>query len=159
AAIGPDLPVMELKDEAFSRDPAVVRAMSNDPYILHIKGPAETGAEVLRAIARIQERMEAVTVPVLILHGGADRVTNPEGSKELNQRAGSMDKTLKIYPGFYHDLLHEPEREMVANDIIGWIDARAPASTGASTDGQTYSVRLKDLEKRIDELKEHIYRG
>src|SRR5262249_3006374 len=89
AAIGPDLPVMELEDEAFARDPAVVREMSADPFILHIKGPAQTAAEVLRAIERIQASMESLTVPVLILHGEADRLTNPEGSKELNQRAGS----------------------------------------------------------------------
>lgn len=154
ADIGPDLPVMELADDAFSRDPAAVRDMVNDPLILHIKGPARTAEQVLSAIDRIQGSMESLTVPVLILHGTADRLTNPEGSQELAQRAKSSDKTLKLYPGLYHDLLHEPEKETVEGDIVGWIDARAPVM-----DGQTYSVRLKDLERRVDELKEKVYRG
>jgi alpha-beta hydrolase superfamily lysophospholipase len=55
--------------------------------------------------------MEELTEPLLALHGSGDRVTPPSGTEELYRRAHSIDKTLKIYPGLYHDLIHEPEKE------------------------------------------------
>ena len=68
--------------------------------------------------------MEALRPPVLVLHGTGDCVTSPEGSRELCARAGSADKTLKLYDGLYHDLFHEPEREQVTSDVIEWLQAR-----------------------------------
>jgi alpha-beta hydrolase superfamily lysophospholipase len=67
---------------------------------------------------------EQVRVPLLILHGTADRVAAVEGSRELFQRAGTADKTLRLYPGLYHEVLNEPEKEQVLADLIAWIDRR-----------------------------------
>ncbi len=53
---------------------------------------------------RIREKMGTITVPLLILHGTADRLTNPKGSRMLYERAGSADKTLRLYEGLRHDL-------------------------------------------------------
>jgi acylglycerol lipase len=66
--------------------------------------------------------MECVTVPLLAMHGGADTVTNPDGSRDLVKRSRSRDKTLIIYDKLVHDLLHEPEKERVMNDIATWLD-------------------------------------
>jgi alpha-beta hydrolase superfamily lysophospholipase len=71
--------------------------------------------------------MEEVTVPLLAMHGDADKVTPPAGSKQLVDRARSKDKTHKAYPGLYHDLLHEPERQQVTNDLVKWLSDHAPA--------------------------------
>lgn len=122
--VAPGLPVLELKSEDFSRDPKVVAAMDADPLIEGKPGPARTAAELLGALGRIQTQVASLDVPVLALHGSADRVTNPEGSKQLVQRAMASDKTLKVYDGAFHDLLHEPERDQVLADISGWLDAR-----------------------------------
>ena len=59
-----------------------------------------------------------------ILHGTADRVAAVETSQELLQRAEATDKTLRIYPGLYHEVLNEPEREQVLADLIQWIEQR-----------------------------------
>ena len=126
-AVTPSLAVLDLDVRLFSRDPAVVRDTEADPLVYNLKGPARTGAELLRTLQWIGERMEDVEVPLLILHGTADRITNPEGSRELAQRARSTDKTLHLYTGLYHDLLHEPERAMVAADLRRWLEARAVA--------------------------------
>ena len=56
------------------------------------------------------------------MHGSADRLVSPEGSREFVARAGSRDKTLKIYDGFVHDLVHEPGHEAVLQDIASWIE-------------------------------------
>ena len=73
--------------------------------------------------------MEKFSAPVLILHGTADKLANPKGSRNLADRAVSADKTLRLYPGLVHDLVHEPERAQVITDIVDWLDARVPHSS------------------------------
>lgn len=123
-AILPKLPTIRLDGTAVSRDPEVVKKYDSDP--LNYRGgiPARTGAEFNRGVKQIQEQMEAITLPLLIMHGTADRLADPEGSKQLYQRAQSKDKTLKLYEGFYHEILNEPEKEKVMADIVGWVDER-----------------------------------
>ena len=65
-----------------------------------------------------------ITLPVLILHGTLDKVTKPSGSQLFYDMAGSADRTLKLYEGHYHDLLHDVGKEQVLTDITSWIDAR-----------------------------------
>jgi len=125
SAIAPGLGLLDLKNEDFSRDPAVVAAMSKDPLIQQGAGPARTASELLQALLEIGKNMEQVKLPFLVMHGTKDKLTNPEGSKELNARAGSTDKTLKIYEGLSHDLLHEPEKAQVLSDLTSWLDAHA----------------------------------
>jgi alpha-beta hydrolase superfamily lysophospholipase len=122
AAISPRAAVFQLDVNDFSRDPATVWWTHVDPLVYQEPAPARTAKELLGAIERIQERMEEVRGPLLILHGGADKITPPHGSRELHRRSRAPDKTLRVYDGLYHDLLHEPEREEVARDILDWIE-------------------------------------
>lgn len=107
-----------------SRDPEVVRQLEGDPLVFHGRFPARTGAEILRAADRLRSQMGEIELPLLVLHGTGDRLTDPEGSRELCARAKSADKALKLYQGVHHDLLHEPEKEQVTADLIEWLDAR-----------------------------------
>jgi acylglycerol lipase len=122
--IAPALPLMSLPNERFSRDPGVVAAMSIDPLIYQKNAPVRTAAQFLNAMMYVRRNMEKVVVPALILHGTADKLTNPEGSKELASRAKSADKTLKLYPGLVHDLVHEPEKHQVISDVATWLESR-----------------------------------
>jgi acylglycerol lipase len=65
---------------------------------------------------------------MLVLHGTADTVTDPEGSKALVERARSTDKTLKLYDGLFHDLVHEPEKARVIADVVQWLQVHANAA-------------------------------
>ena len=47
---------------------------------------------------------------------------------EQDERAGSEDKTLKRYDGLFHEILNEPERQQVLDDMADWLDARFPAA-------------------------------
>jgi alpha-beta hydrolase superfamily lysophospholipase len=118
--------VFQLDLNDFSRDPDVVAAGFRDPLIYQGAAPARTARQLLRAIGDIDDRMEGVDMPVLILHGTLDRITPPEGSQELYRRARSVDKTLTLYDGLFHDLLHEPEKDRVTRDIAAWIAKHAP---------------------------------
>lgn len=126
--IAPRLPVLRLKTADFSRDPAAVQAMIDDPTGVHGEAqPAATVAALLRAGERLEREFPRIRLPVLILHGTADRVTQPAGSQQFFDAAGSADKTLELYPEHAHDLLNDHGRERVMADITGWLDARLAA--------------------------------
>lgn len=120
--------VLRLKNEQFSRDPQAVRAMNNDPLITDEAQPAKTVAELARAAERLKREFSHITLPVLILHGTADNVTKPNGSRVFHDATGSRDKTLRLYEGHVHDLLNDFGREQVIDDIQQWISARLPSS-------------------------------
>lgn len=124
AAVFPNIPILSLKPVDFSRDPAVVEAITNDPLVIHEPGPAHTLAELVRAHDHLGESFNKVTLPVLILHGTEDKATKPHGSQRFYNETGSKDKTLKLYEGHYHDLLADFGKEEVLADIAEWIDAR-----------------------------------
>lgn len=126
--IAPRLPVLRLKNEDFSRDPAAVQAMRNDPLVATEAQPARTVAALLAGADRLDREFPRITLPVFILHGTADRVTQPAGSQQFFDAAGSRDKTLKLYEGHAHDLLNDVGRETVMADITRWIDERIGAS-------------------------------
>jgi acylglycerol lipase len=128
AALSPHGAVFQLDLNDFSRDPDVVRVGLADPLIYQPAAPARTARQLLDAIGTIDDHMEDIRLPLLILHGTLDRVTPPQGSKELYDRASSEDKTLDLYDGLFHDLLHEPEKDRVSRDITVWISNHAPAA-------------------------------
>jgi acylglycerol lipase len=124
--VAPHAHVMKLKNEDFSRDPAVVAALNADPLIANESQPSETVAELVRADELLEKSFRRITLPLLILHGTADKVTKPSGSTEFYEKAGSSDKTLKLYEGHFHDLLADIGKQQVMEDIQAWIDARVP---------------------------------
>lgn len=122
--VAPHAHVLKLKDEDFSRDPAFVARMQNDPLV-HKEGyPAQTVAELVRADERLRREFPAITLPLLILHGTADRAAKPHGSQVFHQTAGSSDKTLKLYEGYFHDPLNDIGKEVVLADVVEWITSR-----------------------------------
>ena len=123
--IAPHAHVLRLKNEEFSRDQAVVDAMNSDPLIAHEVQPTRTVAELVRADERLKKEFPQITIPLLIMHGTADKVTNPKGSQFFYETAGSSDKTLKLYDGHVHDLLNDFGRETVMADIVSWIGVRS----------------------------------
>jgi acylglycerol lipase len=127
----PKLPTLKLDGNAVSRDPLVVHAYNSDPLNYHGGILAATGAAIIRGTQLIQSRMEVITLPLLIMHGTADRLTNPDGSRQLYTRAQSRHKTLKLYEGLYHEIMNEPEKEQVLADILHWLEDTYSRNTPA----------------------------
>jgi len=121
--VRPTMGVRRLAASGVSHDPQVVAAYEADPLNYHGKIPAGTLRAMLRATGRIQARMQTIDVPLLLLHGSADELTSPEGSRQLYARASSKDKTLKLYDGLAHEVLNEPEKEQVLADLLAWLGA------------------------------------
>ncbi len=122
SAVWPTLRVVRMGCRFISRDPAVVEAFRNDPLVYHGRFPVRTGNEILRAAKQVQLDAARLTLPLLVLHGTGDFVTDPRGSRLLIARAGSPDKTLRLYSGLYHEVLSEPERAQVVADLAAWLD-------------------------------------
>jgi acylglycerol lipase len=126
----PHAHVLRLKNEDFSRDPKAVAAMDADPLIAHETQPTQTVAELVRADERLKTAFPQITLPLLILHGTADKAAKASGSQLFFDRAGSQDKTLKLYEGHVHDLLNDVGKEQVMADITTWIAARMVVAYG-----------------------------
>lgn len=107
-----------------SRDPEALVAKYSDPLVYTGSIRVRTGYEILRIASYLQQNLNRLTVPFLVLHGTADTVTDPGASEKLYQEASSIDKTIKLFEGFLHDLLFEPEREAIVSDIIEWLKSR-----------------------------------
>jgi alpha-beta hydrolase superfamily lysophospholipase len=99
----------------------VVAEYFADPLVYTGKMSARLAAELYDAMAEVRRRAGEITLPVLLLHGAADSVTAPEGSRFLHQHVSSPDKELKLYPGLYHEIFNEPERDSVIGDVTTWI--------------------------------------
>jgi len=103
-----------------SHDPAVIAAFEADP-LTHEWGTPRlaTEAEVVRA----QIRQSAATwrVPTLMLHGAADPVCLAEGARQFAAQTPSGLVEYREYPGLYHEIHNEPEKEQVFRDIADWL--------------------------------------
>lgn len=124
ARITPKLPMLKLKMKDFTRDPAALHALEADPLTRGEVQPARTVAALLEATDRMRREFPTITLPLLIMHGTADKATMPSGSELFYEKAGSRDKTLKLYEGHFHDLLNDLDKEKVMADIVAWINAR-----------------------------------
>ena len=125
--LAPHAHVLKLHNEDFSRDPKALKAKNEDPLIANEVQPTATIAALVRADERLKSEFPLIKLPVFILHGTADKVTKPSGSQEFYDKAGSKDKTLKLYEGHYHDLLNDIGKEQVMADIIE-LDRQASAA-------------------------------
>jgi acylglycerol lipase len=121
SAIAPRARVFRPDVAGFSRIPAVLDAMAKDPLIDPRAVPARTAAELLRTMPTILADAGRLSAPLLILHGTADRVTDPGGSVAFVGSVASSSRRLISVPGAYHDLLHEPEAETLRDSIASWV--------------------------------------
>ncbi|CAN0902274.1 Monoglyceride lipase [Linum grandiflorum] len=107
-----------------SRDADALIAKYTDPLVYTGSIRVRTGYEILRNANYLQQNLNRFKVPFLVLHGSADTVTDPEGSRKFYDEASSSDKTIKLLDGYLHDLLFEPERQDIMDCIIEWLNSR-----------------------------------
>jgi alpha-beta hydrolase superfamily lysophospholipase len=106
-----------------ARDPAVVEAVLADP-LFHRMGTARLSTEVIRAIDRVQAGASSLSVPLLVLHGSADRMVPPDGSREFFSKVKYPDREFREYPGAYHGLFADVGHQEVLRDLEHWLERR-----------------------------------
>lgn len=107
-----------------SRSPEVVQAYRDDPLVHDRITPtlarmlADFGAPVLAQAPRWP-------VPTLLMWAGADRCVAPTGSLAFAKAAAQAPVQAIEFPGLFHELFHEPERERVFDRLKTWVAARS----------------------------------
>jgi acylglycerol lipase len=138
STLAPGMGVAGIDTATISRDPDEVRAYEQDPLVFHGKLQARTAVELADAAAAFPEAVASLRLALLVMHGGADRLVSPASAKMIYARAGSTEKTLKLYEGFYHELFNEPpaDRQRALADLSTWLtervatEGRLPVSAG-----------------------------
>jgi len=123
-SILPGLPAESLPFDAVSRDPEVVAAYNADPLVYHGKVPAGVGKALIEVGETMPQRAAALTAPLLVVHGEDDKLVPVAGSRKLVECVGSSDVALKVYPKLYHEVFNEPEKAVVLDDVVSWIEVR-----------------------------------
>src|SRR5262249_14748641 len=123
-ASGLIVPRMRLANEInpghLSRDPEGGRAYAEDLLVRRVVS-ARWFSEATRAMRSMPEEVPRIQVPVLMLHGTEDKVASVDATRDVFDRIGSRDKELKLYPGLYHELFNEPEKQDIFQTVGGWL--------------------------------------
>jgi acylglycerol lipase len=119
----------EIDPQHICRDPDVVQRYVDDPLV-HNRVSTRFYTEFMKESARVMAEAPRLRVPLLLMQAGGDLLVDPSASREFYERAGSADKTFRLYDHCYHELFNEPEKERVFQDMEAWILERFPA--GAS---------------------------
>jgi len=109
--------------EMMSRDAAVCEACAADP-LMHDEVTARWGAEVMRAIVSVRRRAGELRTPVLLLHGGADRLASAAGSSRFFEQLTLADRDLHIYEGAFHESHNDLCWREAVEDVARWIAGR-----------------------------------
>ncbi|KAK1386951.1 Caffeoylshikimate esterase [Heracleum sosnowskyi] len=120
------VPQQDLAELAF-RDVNKRKLASYNVICYNDQTRLRTAVELLNTTKDIESQLHKINSPLLILHGAADKITDPKISEFLYERASSEDKTLKLYEDGYHCILEgEPDERIftVIQDIVTWLDSR-----------------------------------
>jgi alpha-beta hydrolase superfamily lysophospholipase len=104
-----------------SRDPEVVKKYLSDPLV-HDKITFGMAKALSDAISWVFAHASEFTVPLLLMHGTADQLAFPAGSKEFASLVHG-DCTLKLWDGLYHETHNEPEKDEVLAYMVGWLES------------------------------------
>jgi len=103
-----------------SRNPNVLEAYRSDPLVHGRITPALATAMIEKGQWNLEHAQE-LPCPLLLVHGGTDRITSPQASAEFAKKAGATC-TLKIWDGLFHELHNEPERRQVLDSVLAWME-------------------------------------
>ena len=120
----PRLKVLKLDPKKISRIEEEVQAYITDPLNYTDPIMARPAYEVYQMMQEVQANAHKLELPFLIIHGTSDGLTNPKGSELLAERANSQDKKLVLFPGGYHELIHDLQSEEAINLLVEWIRDR-----------------------------------
>ncbi|MBF0451928.1 MAG: alpha/beta hydrolase [Candidatus Magnetomorum sp.] len=110
----------EIDINGLSKDPEVVRAYLEDPLV-HRRVSVRLGIDILHTGQWVMKHASQFVNPLLIMHGGKDPITSCKASREFAEKAGRCC-TLKIWDDLYHEIHNEPEKLVVFQYLVNWLD-------------------------------------
>lgn len=109
-----------IEAEALTRDPEALAAYHADELVTG-RATVRWGTESLDTVERIKSGMAGIRLPVLVVHGGDDRLNMVAGAHALVDALCLEDKTLRVYPGVYHEPHNDLGHEQLAADVTSWL--------------------------------------
>lgn len=104
------------------RDPEMIRDYESDPLV-HERISARMFMSISQAAQWALDHASEFSLPLLIMHGGEDRIISAEASREFVEKV-TKNCTFKIWDGLHHAIHDEPEKEEVLQFLIDWIDKK-----------------------------------
>src|SRR5262249_14654274 len=111
-----------LDESGISRDPEVVEGRARDPLV-HDRITPRLYFGLEEARKRVMSEAKRLAIPALLLQGMKDRVIDPRGALEFNVAAPHGMARLITYPGAYHEVFNDHDRDHVIRDLTAWLDA------------------------------------
>lgn len=112
----------EIDPKLLSHDAEVVRAYGTDKLV-GTHATARWFTEVLRVHAELPATAARVKLPILVQQGAADGIASPPATRAVYEAVGSADKTLREYPGLFHEIYFELQRDETVGDLVRWLEA------------------------------------
>jgi alpha-beta hydrolase superfamily lysophospholipase len=110
-----------LDTAALSRDRDVVKAYEADPLV-HGKTTVRWGTEILKTVEWVKAHPAEVRIPILLIHGGSDRLNSPDGCRRFFEKITFPDKEMKVYPESYHEAHNDLDHAQVMKDMAQWLE-------------------------------------
>jgi len=117
-----------IRIEDLTRSEAEREALRSDA-LFHRRLTLCAATEIERNLELVMAMPHRIHAPMLMLAGSSDRVCDPEGTRQFATRLSSTDKSCRVYPGMFHDLLHDTGYDVVLDDIEAWIEVQASRPT------------------------------
>lgn len=118
AKIYPKLAIPSGLDPMYiSHDPNVVQQYIQDPLVLTV-ATAGWFVEIKKHLALAHQEARAIPRNFHILMAGSDQLVEPSATKEFYKKLDpTIAKSLTVYEGWYHEILNEPERHKVLQQM------------------------------------------
>ena len=120
----PRLKTISLPLKTISHVAAVQEDYENDPYNYRGGIYASAGYQILKTTKEVSSRLSEVSLPLLAMHGGDDKLIEKEGTDKLYNKASSTDKTIKIWDGLAHEITRSADKADVFKMMTDWIQDR-----------------------------------
>jgi alpha-beta hydrolase superfamily lysophospholipase len=111
---GKDVTPDTVRAEAYDEDPLVFSTVTTRWF-----------SETRASQEFVLEHAAAVTLPVYIVVGTADKIAAPSGGRAFFDKIASTDKTWDVREGYFHEVLNDPNWRPVADALADWILAHA----------------------------------
>jgi alpha-beta hydrolase superfamily lysophospholipase len=124
SAVAPNMGAIAVDPKLVSRDPTVVNDYVADPLNWHGRLPVRTVAELVAFAEKLPKRLATLHLPILLMHGGEDKLAGVSGSWMVHNGVSSSDKRVLVYEGLYHEIFNElqEDRKRVLDDLAKWIE-------------------------------------
>ncbi len=79
---------------------------------------------MMKAMADANSRAATLRIPVLLMQSGDDVLVDPAAPGRWAESAPDELVELVVWDGLYHEMLNEPEKDLVRAHIVNWLERK-----------------------------------